>query len=401
MSIDGNTANELAMAQLGEILQKSMSKLTHTAREAMETELPWFTELPAQERSWLGLVAQESMNRFIIWLKDPEHASTAASDIFRVAPPELARAISLQNTVAVIRLLVSVVERHAHELVPRGHVDLLVLAALLYSREVAFSAAEVYARAAESRGAWDARQESLAIDAIVRGAPDETLRSRVATLGWSGQGKVAVVIATSPGRPGADHAVAQLRQRARSLTSDALVGTTGERLIVVLGGVLEPASAARELLTDFPAGPVVIGPTVADIAKAGRSARCAQAGMLAVGAWSKAPRPVNADDLLPERMLNGDPLARHTLVSEIYEPLRHTGTALLETLDEYLAQGRSLEGAARELYVHPNTVRYRLRRIAEVVGWDPTDAREGFVLQTALTAGRLAQSAQSASYSGS
>ncbi|NCB15901.1 MAG: PucR family transcriptional regulator, partial [Synergistales bacterium] len=78
---------------------------------------------------------------------------------------------------------------------------------------------------------------------------------------------------------------------------------------------------------------------------------------------------------------------------DIYRPLVTAGKPLVDTLDEYICQGRSLEGAARELFVHPNTVRYRLRRISQVVGWDPTDAREGYVLQTALAVGRLADAA--------
>jgi DNA-binding PucR family transcriptional regulator len=44
------------------------------------------------------------------------------------------------------------------------------------------------------------------------------------------------------------------------------------------------------------------------------------------------------------------------------------------------------------LFVHPNTVRYRLRRVTEITGYDATDAREGFVLRTALALGRLASS---------
>jgi DNA-binding PucR family transcriptional regulator len=39
--------------------------------------------------------------------------------------------------------------------------------------------------------------------------------------------------------------------------------------------------------------------------------------------------------------------------------------------------------------VHPNTVRYRLRRVSEVTGWDPLDPREAYVLQQALAVGRL------------
>ena len=90
-------------------------------------------------------------------------------------------------------------------------------------------------------------------------------------------------------------------------------------------------------------------------------------------------------------MLNGDTLARRTLVEDLYKPLVAGGATLVQTLEAYFAEGRSLEAAARALFVHPNTVRYRLRRIAQVVGWDPTDAREGFVLQIALAVGRLAQ----------
>jgi DNA-binding PucR family transcriptional regulator len=63
---------------------------------------------------------------------------------------------------------------------------------------------------------------------------------------------------------------------------------------------------------------------------------------------------------------------------------------VLETVAAYLDAGRSVEAAARKLFVHPNTVRYRLRRARELTGWDPLDPREGYVLQMALTVGRLA-----------
>jgi len=98
---------------------------------------------------------------------------------------------------------------------------------------------------------------------------------------------------------------------------------------------------------------------------------------------------VAADDLLPERVLVGDAVARRTLVEQVYTPLAAAGGSLLETLAAHAEHGRSLEAAARVLYVHPNTVRYRLRKIAEVTGWDPLDPREGYVLQTALALGRL------------
>lgn len=86
----------------------------------------------------------------------------------------------------------------------------------------------------------------------------------------------------------------------------------------------------------------------------------------------------------------GDPAARDQLVEEIYRPLEEAGSALLETLSVYLEQASSLEGAARMLFVHPNTVRYRLRRVTDVTGWSPSDVRSAFTLRIALILGRLA-----------
>ena len=68
----------------------------------------------------------------------------------------------------------------------------------------------------------------------------------------------------------------------------------------------------------------------------------------------------------------------------MYEPLRHGGAALLDTVTTYLEQGTSLEATARMLFVHPNTVRYRLRRAAELTGFNPGDGRAGFALWLAI-----------------
>jgi GAF domain-containing protein len=45
-------------------------------------------------------------------------------------------------------------------------------------------------------------------------------------------------------------------------------------------------------------------------------------------------------------------------------------TALLDTLERYLAERRSVIESARELYIHPNTLRQRLGRIEELTGLD-------------------------------
>ncbi|MER2171185.1 MAG: helix-turn-helix domain-containing protein, partial [Psychrobacillus psychrodurans] len=50
------------------------------------------------------------------------------------------------------------------------------------------------------------------------------------------------------------------------------------------------------------------------------------------------------------------------------QALAESGTVLTDTLDSYLDCGGAVETCARLLFVHPNTVRYRLKRIAEVTG---------------------------------
>jgi DNA-binding PucR family transcriptional regulator len=98
---------------------------------------------------------------------------------------------------------------------------------------------------------------------------------------------------------------------------------------------------------------------------------------------------VSSDDLLPERALSGDGHARRQLVDQIYRPLAEASHTLLDTLTAYLDSGGSIEATARALFVHPNTVRYRVRRISDVTGLSPTEAREAYTLRMALTLGRL------------
>ena len=76
---------------------------------------------------------------------------------------------------------------------------------LRYGREVAFATAEVYARAAEVRGAWDARLEALVVDSVLRAEADETMLSRASALGWGDRGAVTVVLgAGQPDRRGGE-----------------------------------------------------------------------------------------------------------------------------------------------------------------------------------------------------
>ena len=258
---------------------------------------------------------------------------------------------------------------------------------LRYTREIAFGAAQVYARTAEARGAWDARLEALVVDSLVRGETEEGLQSWASALSWSSS-PVAVVAGRADG-DNTEQMIEDLRVVARRARFDLLAGVHGRRLMVVVGGARDPVAAAGQLAGRFGSGPIVVGAAVPDLQSATRSAQAALAGLRVAPAWPDAPRPVAADDLLPERAIDGDPAAREQLVREVYEVLSG-GHSLLDTVTAYLEQGSSLEATARMLFVHPNTVRYRLRRVAELTGYAPAEGRGAFALWVSIVLGRLA-----------
>ncbi len=354
----------------------------------MESTLSWFRELPADQRSWVMLVAQAGVRALLEWMRREGPPGEISEEMFDAAPRELARSITLQHTVALIRITIEVVEEQVPHLAAPGEEQALMEAVLRFSREVAFAAARVYARAAETRGAWDARLQAILVDALLRGDSSDVLASRAAALGWTDASPVAVAVGRSPG--GEASAVLHVLHRvARRMDVEVLGGVHGDRLVVVMGGATDPLATAEMLIAGFGEGPVVVGHGVVSLDEATESARAALAGYRAVPAWPTAPRPVLASDLLPERAIASDPEARRLLRTDIYAGLLRAGGELLETLDAFFAAGGVLEGAARQLYVHPNTVRYRLRRIAELTGLSPMTPREAFALRVALTIGRL------------
>jgi hypothetical protein len=363
------------------------ARLSRQAVQRME-ELPWFAALPARQRADVGLVVQAGLAAFVGWLQQPDTAPAPPPEVFAAAPRELARSVSLKQTVQLIRVVVGVLEEESPRLAQPGDERRLAEQVLRYSREIAFAAAEVYATAAEARGAWDARVEAGVVEALVRGQVGELTLSRATSLGWVKGEWVTALAARAPSGPD-DTSGESLRAHARHHGLHVLSGEAGGGLLVVVGGSGDPTPAVERLAGELPAGPVVVGPSVRDLERAGSCVREALAGLAAVPAWPDAPRPVRSADLLAERVVLGDETARQRLLEEVHRPLAGAGGDLLATAAAFLDGGGSVEGTARALFVHPNTVRYRLRRIAETVGYDLGSPRDAQVVRLALVVGRV------------
>jgi DNA-binding PucR family transcriptional regulator len=367
----------------------------------MQDRLPFFAELEASQRASLALVVQTAVANFVEWMTDPHSNVNYTARAFELMPQDLTRRMPLRHSVDMLRVTMEFFEE-VGPLLARSDEQLtaLTVGILKYSRDLAFSAATAYADAAEARGSWDSRMEASVVDAVVRGDTGPELLSRAAALNWDTTAPATVVVGT-PAAGRESHASQDVRDIAARHGRAALTDVHGTYLVAIVSGQLTPTEKVfGGLLDAFSDGPVVIGPTAPMLTAAYHSASEAISGMNAVAGWRGAPRPVLARELLPERALMGDASAIAALHTDVMRPLADAGPTLTETLDAYLDCGGAIEACARKLFVHPNTVRYRLRRIADFTGRDPTQPRDAYVLRVAATVGHLTYQAQHSSVAG-
>jgi len=93
------------------------------------------------------------------------------------------------------------------------------------------------------------------------------------------------------------------------------------------------------------------------------------------------------EDLGPYRFVLGQPESDiEAFAAAVLGPLVDDDryADLLKTLEAYLKLNGSVNGVARDLYLHRNTVRQRLRRIGQLTGAKLTNADDRLALQLAL-----------------
>jgi DNA-binding PucR family transcriptional regulator len=379
-------------------LKQYSGRFSTQAVTVMQDRLPFFAELEASQRASLALVVQTAVANFVEWMTDPHSNINYTARAFELMPQDLTRRMPLRHSVDMLRVTMEYFEEVAPVLTrDEEQLTALTVGIMKYSRDLAFSAATAYADAAEARGSWDSRMEASVVDAVVRGDTGPELLSRAAALNWDTTAPATVVVGTPPlGRE--DRASQDVRDIAARHGRAALIDVHGTYLVAIVSGQLtQTEKVFGDLLGAFSDGPVVIGPTAPMLTAAYHSASEAISGMNAAAGWRGAPRPVLARELLPERALMGDASAIAALHTDVMRPLADAGPTLTETLDAYLDCGGAIEACARKLFVHPNTVRYRLRRIADFTGRDPTLPRDAYVLRVAATVGHLTYQTQQSS----
>ena len=237
------------------------------------------------------------------------------------------------------------------------------------------------------------RLRTLAFEGLAQGIADERMASLLRLLGWH-DGFSSFAIA-GIARFGYESAADSVKDAITDFGGhDWLIGSNRGCFValVAVEGAVTPQVLCTAVDNAFDAkAPLCLTPARANVRGASRSIRAALSTMRVAPAIEPLPRPLYTQETLPERALMGDEDARDELYFGVYAALRSHGTddPTLETVATFLNCGGSLESAAHELNVHPNTVRYRLKRAAQTTGWDATDPREAYVLRTAIIIGHI------------
>ncbi|MCW2777275.1 MAG: CdaR family transcriptional regulator [Frankiales bacterium] len=101
---------------------------------------------------------------------------------------------------------------------------------------------------------------------------------------------------------------------------------------------------------------------------------------------------VDSAELAVYRVLLRDREAIAELISTVLSPLqaaRGGARPLLDTLDAYYATGANATATARALHLSVRAVTYRLERVQQLLGRDPSDPAGRFALQAAVLGARL------------
>jgi hypothetical protein len=253
---------------------------------------------------------------------------------------------------------------------------------------------------------WVIRREEAArrefVDDLLTGTADAaSLLARAEQFGLDLAAPHTVVVASGP-VPFRDAtpllAAVEAAAVQASAGAGALVTTKDGQLVAVLstgGAVVEESSVAAVLAAIERASPggdemawrCGVGRTYRSPAGIRRSYDEARDSVVLADRLRLPSPTVHARDLLVYRVLLRDREAITDLVDSVLAPLQQArGGAgpLLETLGTYLEHAGNATATARTLHLSVRAVTYRLARIRDLTGQDPTDAQQRYVLQTAL-----------------
>jgi PucR C-terminal helix-turn-helix domain len=240
---------------------------------------------------------------------------------------------------------------------------------------------EGYAQAQSEVAGESQRRRRRLIAMLVDGpvAEPETVRPAAQAVGWRLPSRLAAIVASGE----------RAEALAGRLGPDA-IGADLEGQAVVLIGDPDAPGRTRAIERALGDSRAAIGPSVAWSAAGDSVARARLALRLAAEGAIRGEGPIRADAHLPALVIHADPGLGRALAERWLAPLDSMGPGprrkLRATLRAWLDHQGRVEQVARDLEIHPQTVRYRLRQLREALGSALDDPEGRLALAIALRA---------------
>jgi hypothetical protein len=326
----------------------------------------------------------EALRQFVELIRSPSGARGPGREVYiALGRGELRQGRTLDALQSAYRVGARVAWRRAADAARGAGVDAEVLSLLAesifaYIEELSADSVEGYAEARSRLEGERRRRQRELIVLLMRDPPaeDADRRAAAAAVGWRIPRAAAALACAEE----------ELERIARRLPADALVATLDGEGCAVVPDPEGPGRAA-EVAQALAERGAALGPAV-PVAELGASWSLARATLrLAAGGNGDA---VRADDVLVDLLL----FESRALVDRIVarrltalDELTPKGRArMAETALAYVREGGNAAAMARALDLHPQTVRYRLARLRELLGEQLDDPDARLELELALRA---------------
>ncbi|MBA0049193.1 helix-turn-helix domain-containing protein [Mycobacterium sp. NPDC050853] len=378
-------------ASLSDRFMRQLSGAVRRTVDCFAAEVPYYGMLPREVLD--GEITEFTKQNFRIFVRVLLESRPPTED--ELAGPILAASRRAQEDIPLPALLAaySVAARVGietlRELATPDEVGEVLAISVQLQRYLQLMVPAVTAAYLEARqGLYGATTEARRdlFDALVKGTPWAEAAERASvTLALS----YNVLFLYMP-EPAGNTVVARRRahrvqdivdQYAREPVLTSLDGRGGTILLPAVGKV----ESLLPLFSDVAGGPVTLG--VSDVADPGEIAvAAAEARELALLALrlGRVPGTYRLSDLLLEYQITRPGRARDLLAATVLPLTAHPH--LQQALSAYLQYEHGRQLAAKSLHVHPNTLDYRLRRVAELTGLDPAQPSAARILAAALLA---------------
>ena len=401
-------------AGVADVIEPELDAITDEILATIAREVPEYAR-PLEGSFGRGVRTgvTEALRQFVELIRSPSGARGPGREVYvALGRGELRQGRTLDSLQSAYRVGARVAWRRVADAAQRAGADAEVLSLLAESifafiEALSADSVEGYAEArSHLEGERRRRQRELVL-LLLRDPPsdDADLRAAAAAVGWRIP-RAAAAIACAEN---------ELERIARRLPADALVAALdGEGCAIVpdpdgpgrateIGGALAgrsaalgPALAPEELAGSWTLARAALRGADAG-ALGGLSAGDApEASMVRSAGGSPAPSPLRADDVLVDLLLfEGraliDRIAARRLAA--FDELTPKARGRMEeTALAYVREGGNAAAMARALDLHPQTVRYRLARLRELLGGQLDDPDARLELELALRAqSRLAR----------